>query len=173
MTADIMGALLARSFKQRLTLLSTVDVSSRLRLVDNMLQKQLEALKYNEDGPDMDHPSLQSPSLGRKGTHLHNPHGTKQSDLDALFARLQAKNPPAEVLEAAKREIQKIQRMNEQHPSHVASVSFVEILADLPWSVRSSLKSHAPTLSRVRHQLDSDHYGEYDASERISVQEHI
>ena len=159
MTADIVGALLARTFRQRLSLLSTIDVRGRLQMVENLLNRQLESA-FNDKDLNEDprvNSSRKSDSIIRWSQDTGN---RKQGDPVELLARLKSKNPPQDVLNAAKREIQKLRSINEQHPSYAGIMSYLEILADLPWRVSTSGNSEIPSLRNVKHQLDADHYGE-------------
>ncbi|KAH7619113.1 hypothetical protein Ndes2526B_g06066 [Nannochloris sp. 'desiccata'] len=109
----------------------------------------------------------------------------------ALLMKLKRANPPAEVFEAAVREYRRLKRTNEQHPGYASSVAYLEILADLPWSRRSSHTERTsipstssngddnanaasgegvfigPTLTAVRAILDADHYGLDKVKDRI------
>ena len=122
--------------------------------------------------------------------HRDGGEGDGNADADAeaneaqvLLKKIKAGNPGHEVVAAATKECQRVQRMNEQHPGYAAAIGYLEILADLPWSRSSSslnigIDTNKDTLSStssssyyrlaaVRRQLDEDHFGLDKVKERI------
>lgn len=176
LVGDVVGSLLARTTTQRLALLGAIDPVDRLRLVHSMLAKQLEAAgvaprskgKPSKRGDESEAATGDTPSSPRGEDAEGEDGGEDRSRgyVRALIARLKAKSPPQEVLDAALREAQRLRRTNEQHPGHAASLSYLETLTELPWSQRSR-GGGAPVLTAVRAQLDADHFGLDKVKDRV------
>ncbi len=64
----------------------------------------------------------------------------EDDELDAILARLQAAHPPPDVLKAALKEVRRLRSGGEQQPGAGAARSYLEVLADLPWSALSTDK---------------------------------
>lgn len=60
--------------------------------------------------------------------------------------KLRAANPPEEVMKVAQRELKRLAKGGEQQPGHAAARTYLEILADLPWS-RFSHQARADALA--------------------------
>ena len=91
-------------------------------------------------------------------------------ELSALERRLLAAQPPADVLKAARQELRKLRRGNEQSPGHGAGRAWVEWLAAMPWRKESPLASpNDPGLSltAARAMLDAEHYGLDKVKQRV------
>jgi len=119
----------------------------------------------------------------------------KSDDPKALLMKLKSANPPDEVFEAAVREYRRLKRTNEQHPGYASSLAYLETLASLPWSRRTSHTNRksvptasssendgddslqvsakeegvftGPSLAAVSARLDADHYGLDKVKDRI------
>eukprot|EP00873_Tetraselmis_striata_P012687 jgi/Tetstr1/432951/TSEL_022289.t1 len=99
-----------------------------------------------------------------------------EDDIKALRARLEGAGLPAEVLEVGMKEVVKLERMGEQHPGAASVRSYVELLADLPWSKRAAellredgTHVHQPpsSLESVKRALDAGHEGLSKVKQRI------
>jgi len=93
-------------------------------------------------------------------------------ELAALERRLLASQPPPEVLRAARQELRKLRRGNEQSPGHGAGRSWVEWLASMPWRKESSMASTPSdpaglSLTAARALLDAEHYGLDKVKQRV------
>ena len=73
----------------------------------------------------------------------------------ALRTRLEEAKPPAEVLAAAERELKRLDIIPAASPEYSVIVSYVETIAELPWS---KLSEENVDLDRAQEILDRDHY---------------
>ncbi|MBN1520758.1 MAG: endopeptidase La [Spirochaetales bacterium] len=87
-----------------------------------------------------------------------------QNENAELEKRLEAKGPPAEVMDKARRELAKLAKLQAMSPEAGVIRAYCEWLADLPW--RPKPADHLP-LDKARDILDEDHYGMKKAKERI------
>ena len=92
-------------------------------------------------------------------------------ELSTLERRLLASQPPADVLRAARQELRKLRRGNEQSPGHGAGRAWIEWLAAMPWRKESpaALSPNDPGLSltAARALLDAEHYGLDKVKQRV------
>lgn len=166
LTSDLVGSLLAQDSHQRLALLSTLDISKRLRMVNALLQQRLATAGLGSQTPSSSSSSTprtrtnntppsppgSKPGSPRGGASLvpreaspetdsdsdnEDAAGKQQGEPKALLAKLKAAHPPTEVLDAATREYRRLKRTNEQHPGYASSLAYLETLSELPWGRRS------------------------------------
>src|SRR5207247_1172225 len=70
-------------------------------------------------------------------------------------ARLEEAKPPAEVMKQAERELKRLDFIPSASPEFSVIVSYVEIIADLPWN---KLSQDNLDLDQAQQILDRDHY---------------
>jgi ATP-dependent Lon protease len=99
-----------------------------------------------------------------KEIHKELGHDEDDNENEELLHRIEAKNPPVEVMEKAKKEIARLSKLQALSPEAGVIRGYCEWLADLPWSAK---KIDAKDLSAARKTLDDDHYGMKKAKERI------
>ena len=89
---------------------------------------------------------------------------SSQEDIDKLLAKANMKTWPDKVQDIFQKEINKLQRMNEQAPDYYIQYNYLQTLVDLPWgkTTRDNLN-----LRNARKVLDHDHYGLDKIKERI------
>ena len=85
-------------------------------------------------------------------------------DLDALREKLTAANLPEATRKEADRELGRLGRMNNASPEYQMVRTYLEWIAELPWSVTTG---GAIDVRAAREVLDSDHYGLESVKERI------
>lgn len=89
---------------------------------------------------------------------------SSQEDVDKLLAKANQKHWPDTVMETFRKEINKLQRMNEQAPDYYIQYNYLQTLVDLPWG--KTTKDNL-NLKNARKVLDYDHYGLDKIKERI------
>ncbi|KAJ2894504.1 putative atp-dependent protease la protein [Zalerion maritima] len=106
-----------------------------------------------------------NPYLQRPGT----PGGEDQelSEMDELEQKLEAAKLPAEAKRVAERELKRLRQMNPQMAEYQTQKTYIETLAEIPWSVVTDDRLGPETLKRARTQLDDDHYGLEKAKKRL------
>jgi len=89
----------------------------------------------------------------------------RQADgLGKLKERLDQAGLPGEVREAADREFQRLEGMPAQAPEANVIRTWLELIADLPWSARAEARDDPDSVGR---KLDEDHHGLADVKRRI------
>ena len=89
---------------------------------------------------------------------------TTQDDVDKLLRQANAKVLPMEVRDVFQRELNKLQRINEQSPDYYVQYNYLQTLVDMPWGRMSHDNMN---LKKARRVLDHDHDGLQKVKERI------
>ena len=82
-------------------------------------------------------------------------HGRRRTHRAVLRTRLEEAKPPAEVLAQAERELKRLDIIPPASPEYSVIVSYVETIAELPWS---KLSEDNLDLDKAQQILDRDHY---------------
>ena len=93
--------------------------------------------------------------------------GDTDTSADAVAgyrASLEARNPPPDVRVAVNREIDRLERMNEQSAEHSWIRNWLDVVLDMPWNARTADRLD---VSAARAVLDADTTGLHDAKDRI------
>ncbi|MBI4513166.1 MAG: endopeptidase La, partial [Gemmatimonadetes bacterium] len=85
-------------------------------------------------------------------------------EFDELRERLEKLGLPAEVWEEVKRDLARLQRLSRESAESQVVRTWLEWLAELPWSVRTEDRLD---IEEARRILDEDHYGLEDVKERV------
>jgi ATP-dependent Lon protease len=193
LTADAVGALVARAPRDRLALLDAVDVGERLAAVLRLLDGAAASAAGRRAAPPPP-PAERSAAAAARARVLAGglPGGaaaaagdSEDEEIDALagdggaarapralLRKMQAARAPAEALAAAAREARRLRRSSEAQPGHAAGLAYLEALAAQPWARRAAelpaaAAARPPSLAGVRAALDAAHAGLVDAKERI------
>ena len=81
--------------------------------------------------------------------------GGSEEQAEQLRARLQEANPPEEVMKQAERELKRLDFIPPASPEFSVIVSYIEIIADLPWN---KFSNDNLDLDQAQQVLDRDHY---------------
>ena len=90
--------------------------------------------------------------------------GDDSAEDDELRERIHALELPEAARREADRELKRLARMNAQSPDYQMTRSYLELLAELPWTERTE---DDLDLGHAREILDADHHGLDDIKERI------
>ena len=153
----------------RVTTLTTTSTTKESPVMDmEQLQKLQQELLLSKLGGQMAGKSGKLPKLlgggGGGGIGLG---GEEPNELDELKKRLEDARLSADAEKVAKREMQRLQKMNPAQAEYQVCRNYLETLAEIPWSKFTEDKLEAATLQRARMQLDDDHYGLDDIKKRL------
>lgn len=87
-----------------------------------------------------------------------------EDTLAELEKRLLAAHLPDSAAKVVKKELKRARRLNPMLPEHSVLISYLEWMADLPWSSSSRERRE---LSAAREQLDADHFGLDKVKKRV------
>jgi len=169
--ADQVAALLGLPSQKEVEVLRETEVGARLRLVANLVA---EARALNEIKSKIDQDVRrevnrnQRDALLREQIRAMKKEIGDETDGDSALAALKKKLDEAELPEEARsvadRELRRLESMaGPQAEAHVIR-TYLELIADLPWSKRSAATDDVDAVAR---QLDADHAGLDDVKKRI------
>ncbi|WP_234571812.1 endopeptidase La [Rhodohalobacter sp. 614A] len=159
------------SLDEKQDLLEIKTFSERLDKVMEHLNKELQVLNLSEEirskvKTDIDDQQRDF-YLRQQMKAIQEALGedSEQQDIAKLRERLESKvDVPEEVIEAAEKEIQRLEMTPNSSPNYGIIHSYVEWILDLPWGEYSDDKLD---LKHARKILDEDHYGLEKVKKRI------
>lgn len=89
---------------------------------------------------------------------------SSQEDVDRLLKKANSKHWGSAVQDTFRKEVNKLQRMNEQSPDYYIQYNYLQTMVDLPWGYTTHDNLNLKNAQRV---LDHDHYGLKKVKERI------
>jgi ATP-dependent Lon protease len=191
--ADFMANIVEASVEEKLQILAALDVKDRLQKTITLLTRQVGNIKNNvkvttfetnTSNIDLDQMSKINKDRMRRGMGIPNgfsgmmpgmpglpPGGGEESqevnEIDELKQRLNAAKLSPEAQKAADREMKRLIKMNPQQAEYSVIRTYLETLAEIPWSAMTEDKLGVDTLRRARKQLDDDHYGLEKVKKRL------
>ncbi len=168
--ADIVSSTIKMDFPDKLTLLETLDIKKRLEILQAKLANELkvaQAEKEIQDKVDKEVEQIQKEFILRERLKaIEKELGIygEEKEFEDLETRLQKAGLSKEVEKRVMGELHRLKQM----PPGSAEVPYVrtylEWIADLPWSKRSESKVD---LKKAREVLDEDHFGLEKTKERV------
>jgi ATP-dependent Lon protease len=169
--ADLIVSVMDLKPAEKQEMLETLDLKERLDKVLKLLSHRIEVLKISKDISEQTQAALgerQRQAVLREQLHqLQKELGESdesQGELTELEQQISAAGMPAEVEEHAKKELKRLQRMQEASPEYGMLRSYLDWLVALPWS-KSDVEDI--DIERARQVLDEDHYGLEKVKRRI------
>ncbi|PGH14115.1 ATP-dependent protease La [Helicocarpus griseus UAMH5409] len=181
--ADFMADVVETSFEEKLQVLASVELKTRLEKVVELLTRQVQGMKNNikvtsvatssnptSFGVDINQlDPRQRELLSRRSMTGMNgfPPGINGSDgeekepneIDELQQKLQDAQLSPEAQKVADRELKRLRKMNPSNAEYGVCRTYLENLAEIPWTKVTEDQLGVETLQRARKQLDDDHYG--------------
>jgi len=168
--ADLVAGYIDITPPQRQMLLETLSVEERLRRVLVHVQRQIGVLDAQEDIK-----SQVQEELGERQREMflreqlktiqrELGEGDERDDLQELRESLEALELPPEARKEVDRELGRLSRIGRESMESQVIRTFLENIAELPWSVRS--KEHLE-LHEAQKILDEDHYALGDVKDRV------
>lgn len=154
--------------KQRL--LEERDVHKQANLLLEFMLSEIEMLELKREiqskaSSDIDQ-QQRDYFLRQQIKVLHDELGidSPERDLEGLRAKAATKNFPEAVQKHFTKELSKLNRINPMAPEYPVTLTYLELLTDLPWSEFSKDNFD---LKRAQKILDADHFGLEKVKERI------
>ncbi|KAF2157340.1 putative LON domain serine protease [Myriangium duriaei CBS 260.36] len=174
--ADFMANVIDCTHEEKLQILAALSVKDRLQKAVEILQRNVSAMQSNnritvttisqDDNSNNEQLSrLRDQSMmKRMGRGIPAGMGGPQdsdepNEIDELRKRLDEAKLSTEAQKVADRELKRLQKMNPAQAEYQVCRTYLENLAEIPWTRVTEDKLDASTLSRARQQLDDDHYG--------------
>ncbi|MGO9470766.1 MAG: endopeptidase La [Isosphaeraceae bacterium] len=169
--ADLLASSLPFSIEEKQSLLGEIDVRARLERLGQYLSRQLAVIELSTKIQEQVGSEL---SKAQRDHFLRQQLKAIQEELGdgenenpeiaELWERIKKAGPPAEVLNEAERELERLAGMHPSSAEYSIVRTYLDWLAILPWSKASRDKLD---LRRARKVLDSDHFDLEKIKERI------
>ena len=161
--ADFLAPNLNVDVEHKQTLLEELDVEKRVRAVQKQISAQLEIAEIQQklqkdvasqfsDAQRRAYLRSQIKAIQRE---LGEAEGGGEEQAQQLRARLEEAKPPEEVMKQAERELKRLDFIPPASPEFSVIVSYIEIIADLPWN---NFSQDNLDLDQAQKILDRDHY---------------
>jgi ATP-dependent Lon protease len=161
--ADFLAPNLNVDVAQKQALLEEPDVEKRIRAVQKHISAQLEIAqiqdKLQKDVASQFSDAQRRAYLRSQIKAIQHELGENETgsdeQMEQLRARLKEANPPEDVMKQAERELKRLDFIPPASPEFSVIVSYIEIIADLPWN---KLSQDNLDLDQAQQILDRDHY---------------
>ncbi|KAI0394690.1 ATP-dependent protease La [Xylariaceae sp. FL0594] len=194
--ADFMMNVVEASYEDKLQVLAAVDIMQRMQKVIELMERQIDDIKGNIkvttvtstripiriDQEDMEKmkktnirkiqiPGLGGPPAGFSFNGMPGGGGQAdqqdQDELQELEKKLEEAKLPPDAAKVAEREIKRLKQMMPAQAEYQVVRTYLETLAEIPWSVVTDDPIGVGTLEAARKQLDNDHYGIEKVKKRL------
>jgi ATP-dependent Lon protease len=160
--ADFLAPNLNVETAQKQTILEELDVEKRLAAVQAGISAQLEIAqiqqKLQQDVQSQFSDAQRRAYLREQMKAIQRELGEEAGatdQIERLRKRLEEAKPPEDVLAQADRELKRLEVIPSASPEYSVIVSYVETIAELPWS---KLSQDNLDLDQAQKILDRDHY---------------
>ena len=161
---DLLAGNLGLEVPQKQALLEEIDVSKRMRMVQEAVSRQIEIAelqqKLRKDVESQFSGSQRRAYLREQIRAIQRELGEEEpgseDQVEQLRQRLKDAGAPENVMETAEKELKRLAHVPSASPEYSVIVSYVEMLADLPWG---KLSEDNTSLDHAQEILDRDHYG--------------
>src|SRR6516164_1724130 len=161
--ADFLAPNLNIDVAQKQALLEELDVEKRIAAVQQHISAQLEIAQIQQrlqkdvasQFSDAQRRAYLRSQLKAIQHELGETDGGSEEQAQQLRARLQEANPPEEVMKQGERELKRLDFIPPASPEFSVIVSYIEIIADLPWN---KLSDDNLDLDQAQQVFDRDHY---------------
>src|SRR5216110_3426678 len=161
--ADFLAPNLNVDVAQKQALLEELDVEKRVHAVQKHISVQLEIAEIQQklqkdvasQFSDAQRRAYLRSQIKAIQHELGEGEAGSEEQAQQLRARLEEAKPPAEVMKQAERELKRLDFIPPASPEYSVIVSYIEIIADLPWK---KLSQDNLDLDQAQQILDRDHY---------------
>lgn len=184
--ADFMSTVAEASLEEKLRVLAALDVKERLDQVIDLLSRQVDgmkgAVKITTITSSVPNQGLNINNISRKdreslirramsGISGFNPSGMaapgnggeegdeEPNEMEELKKKIEDAKLTPEAQKVADRELRRLKKMNPAQAEYGVCRTYIETLAEIPWTAATEDRLGVETLKRARKQLDDDHYG--------------
>jgi ATP-dependent Lon protease len=169
--ADLIASNMPVSNAAKQAVLETLDVRERILKVRELVDRQCEVFRVKKEISTMVEEEMSRSQreflLRQQLKAIRQELGEADDDeeeVDVLRDRIARADMPTEAERAAKRELRRMHTMNAASAEYQVARTYVEWLADLPWS---SATPDRLNVAEARRVLDEDHHGLEKPKKRI------
>jgi ATP-dependent Lon protease len=161
--ADFLAPNLNVDVAQKQAILEELDVEKRLREVQKHISAQLEIAQIQEklqkdvasQFSDAQRRAYLRSQIKAIQHELGEDETGSEEQMEQLRTRLKDANPPEDVMKQAERELKRLDFIPPASPEYSVIVSYIEIIADLPWN---KFSEDSLDLDQAQQILDRDHF---------------
>jgi ATP-dependent Lon protease len=168
--SDLIASALDLKPQERQELLEMTDVKQRLQKLTELLAKEIKILELERriasKTQERFEKGAREAMLRERLRTIEEELGEKEesSEIKTYLHKIKDAKMPEEVEEKAKKEVSKLQNMNQFNPEAGYIRNYLDLLVSLPWNKESKDNSDIKVAEKI---LDEDHYGLKKAKERI------
>ncbi|RUM38522.1 MAG: endopeptidase La [Desulfobulbus sp.] len=169
--ADLVGSNLRLKIVESQQILETVDTVKRLRLVADLLNKEMEVAavqaKIQSDAKEEMSRSQREYFLREQMQALKKELGDDDAygqEIEGLRKKLKKKKMPKHARKVARKELKRLEMMHPDASEANIIRTYIDWILDLPWKKMSKDRLDLKIAAKV---LDEDHYGLEKVKERI------
>ena len=168
--ADRAVSLLTVPNQEKQDVLEELDVKSRVEKTITLLTREIQRIKLGEEIQSEVHDEISKTQreyyLREQMKAIKRELGEDEEtvDIKELEDRVKAAKLPEEAEKVAMKELERLSRIPTQSPEYSVSRTYIEWLADLPWSNSSEDQIDVKKAEKI---LDEDHYGLEKVKQRI------
>jgi ATP-dependent Lon protease len=161
--ADFLAPNLNIDVAQKQAILEELDLEKRVRAVQKHVSAQLEIAEIQQrlqkdvasQFSDAQRRAYLRSQIKAIQHELGEAEAGSEEQAQQLRKRLEEAKPPEEVMKQAERELKRLDFIPSASPEFSVIVSYIEIIADLPWN---KLSKDNLDLDQAQQILDRDHY---------------
>jgi len=168
--ADRAVSLLTVPNQEKQDVLEELNVKSRVEKTITLLTREIQRIKLGEEIQTEVHDEITKTQreyyLREQMKAIKRELGEDEETVEVkeLEDRIKAAKLPEEAEKVAMKELERLSRIPTQSPEYSVSRTYIEWLADLPWSNSSEDQINVKKAEKI---LDEDHYGLEKVKERI------
>jgi len=168
--SDLIASALDLKPHERQELLEMSNVKERLQKLSELLSKEIKILELERriasKTQERFEKGAREAMLRERLRTIEEELGDKEenSEIRVLLNKIKDAKMPAEVEEKAKKELNKLQNMNQFNPEAGYIRNYLDLMVALPWGKESKDSADIGSAEKI---LDEDHYGLKKAKERI------
>lgn len=168
---DLIAASLNLQNDIKVELIQLINTEARLRQLSVLVETEIAMMKLQTDIQRRVKERIEQTQkeyfLNEQLKQIHKELGRDNDTADEaeeLYRQIMEQNPPQEVLAKARKEADRLKKLQAMAPESGVLRTYLEWLADIPWSNKT--EDHFD-ISRAKLILDADHYNMKKAKERI------
>ncbi|KAK9451480.1 Lon protease C-terminal proteolytic domain-containing protein [Limtongia smithiae] len=167
--ADFLVFALDAPVADKITILACEDVRARLEKAVELVNQQLNMIKISQkintsvdsnlNKKQRDFLLRQQLNAIRQELGEKDGDDNEEDDVAELAQKLEDAKLTSDAEKVVQRELKRLKRMHPTQAEYQVCRTYLETIADIPWSVATDDKIDASTLRAAKEQLDHDHYG--------------
>jgi len=169
--ADLVAANLNIGVQERQAVLATIDVKARVRNVAELATRERQMLDLAQQVQEQARGEMDEAQreffLRQQLKQIQKQLGEDDAgsqEIEELGKKIEEAGMPEVALAAAKRELDRLRRMNPAAAEYTVARTYLDWLVELPWSKTSEDKLDVKAAQKI---LDEDHYDLDKVKERI------